>query len=398
MKTVHYLLAMVVIMMTCACAEKELKPIHGSKGKPGKVEIIEQEAIPGGVVVVYRIPESEDILSVVAKYTLSNGKNFESEASYFENSLTIAGFNDHTKEYTAQLFTVNRAQQRSDPVTVTFRPEESALSKTARSMKITADWGGPRFAWKNKDKEPLIFEFFAPDEEGNFRIMRVLGSTLDTTTYVLRGFEPKPQRFACVIRDYWDNVTDTIYPPGGKLSPWLEEKPDKKKMSVMGLANDAGWNMWGSSPGFMLTDDLTQFGEWEPVPASATFDLGVKLKLSRTVAFHRSDWFPNPCERGNPKRYRIYGFYGDGEPSNSGDWSEWTLIKEHEEMLPASGGKTQAERTDEDIAFAKEFGLTCEIPLTAEPTRYLRIRVMQTWGSTTFASITRFDFYGQILK
>ena len=74
------------------------------------------------------------------------------------------------------------------------------------------------------------------------------------------------------------------------------------------------------------------------------------------------------------------------------------MIMEHEEMLPASGGKTQAERTDEDIAFAKEYGLTAEIPLTAEPTRYLRILVMQTWGSTTFASITRFDFYGQILN
>jgi len=405
MRTVHFLLALVVVMMTCACAEKELKPIHGSKGKPGKVEIIEQEAIPGGVVVVYRIPESEDILSVVAQYTLTNGKNYKSEASYFENTLTIAGFNDHTKEYTAQLFTVNRAQQRSDPVTVTFRPEESSLSKTARSMEITADWGGSRFSWINEDKQPLIFEFFAPDEEGNFRIMRVLGSTLASTSYVLRGYEPKPQRFATVIRDYWDNVTDTIYPPGGKLTPWLEQKPDKSKMRVMGLGEpntpngDAGWNMWGSNPGYMLNDISNQFGEWEPIPASATFDLGVTLKLSRLVHFHRigSD-FPNPLERGNPKRYEIYGYYGGGVPSQSGNWSEWTLIMEHEEMLPASGGKTSAERTPEDMDFVREYGQTCEIPLTAEPTRYLRIKVLQTWGNTRFASITRLDFYGEIQK
>jgi hypothetical protein len=312
--------------------------------------------------------------------------------------LTIAGFNDHTREYSAQLFTVNRAQERSEPVTVTFTPGESSLSKVVRNMIITADWGGPRFSWINEDKAPLIFEFFAPDEEGNFRTMRVLGSTLDTTNYALRGYPPKPQRFAAVIRDYWDNVSDTIYPSGGSLTPWLEEKADKSKMRVMGLSSDAGWNMWGSSPGFVLTDDLTQFGEWEPLPASITIDLGVMLKLSRTVQFHRSDWFPNPCERGNPKRYQIYGYYGGGVPSNSGNWSEWTMILEHEEMLPASGGKTQSDRTDEDIAFAKEFGLTAEIPLSAEPTRYLRIRVMQTWGSTTFASITRFDFYGEIQK
>jgi len=399
MKTVHYLLALVVVMMTCACQEKTLEPITKSLGKPGKVEILEQESIPGGVIVVYRIPESEDIMSVVAQYTLSNGKKYESEASYFENKLTIAGFNDHTREYTAQLFTVNRAQKRSDPVTVTFIPEESSLSKTARSMQITADWGGPRFTWVNEDKVPLVFEFFASDDEGNFRVMRVLGSTLESTNYALRGYEPKPQRFAAVIRDYWDNVTDTIYPPGGKLTPWLEEKADKSKMKVMGLQNDAGWNMWGSNPGYMLNDISNQFGEFEPVPAAATFDLGVTLKLSRLVHFHRigSD-FPNPLERGNPKRYQIYGYYKGGVPSQSGDWSEWTMILEHEEMLPASGGRTSSERTNEDMDFVREYGQTCEIPLSAEPTRYLRFRVMQTWGNTTFASITRLDFYGEIQK
>jgi len=399
MKIVYYLLAFVIIVMANACEEKKLEPIHKSLGQPGKVEILQQKAIPGGVVVTYRIPESEDILSVVAQYTLSNGRKYESEASYFENTLTIAGFNDHSREYTAQLFTINRAQERSEPVTITFRPDESALSKTARSMQITADWGGPRFTWKNVDQEPLIFEFFAPDDQGNFRIMRVLGSTLDSTNYALRGFAPKPQRFACVIRDYWDNVTDTIYPRGGTLTPWLEEKADKSKMRVMGLSNDAGWNMWGSTPTYMLNDISNQFGEWEPIPASATFDLGVTLKLSRLVHFHRigSD-FPNPLERGNPKVYQIYGYYGSGVPSTSGNWAEWTLIMEHEEMCPSSGGKTSSERTSEDMDFVREYGQTCEIPLSAEPTRYLRFRVMRTWGNTTFASITRLDFYGEIQK
>jgi len=394
MRSVKFLLAMVVIMMINACEEKKLEPIHGSLGKPGMVTILEQESIPGGVTVVYRIPQSEDILSVVAEYTLSNGKKYESEASYFENTLTIAGYNDHTREYTANLYTVNRAQERSDPVTVSFTPGESALSKVTKSMEITADWGGPRFSWLNKDQEPLIFEFYATDEEGNFRTLRVLGSTLDSTSFALRGYDPKPQRFATVIRDYWDNTSIMIEET---LTPWLEQKADKSKMRIMGLNNDAGWNMWGSNPGYMLNDISNQFGEWEPIPASVTFDLGVTLKLSRLVHFHRigSD-FPNPLERGNPKRYELYGYYGAGVPSNSGDWSEWTLILQHEEMLPASGGRVSSDRTDEDMAVVREEGQTAEIPLSVEPTRYLRMRVMQTWGNTTFASITRVDFYGEI--
>jgi len=394
MKSVHFLLAMVVIMMTCACEEKKLEPISSSLGKPGKVEILEEESIPGGITVIYRIPESEDILSVVAEYTLSNGKKYESEASYFENTLTISGYNDHTREYTANLYTINRAQKRSDPVTIRFTPGESALSKVSNNMEITADWGGPRFSWINEDKEPLIFEFFATDEEGNFRALRVLGSMLEATNFALRGYDPKPQRFAVVIRDYWDNASVMIEET---LTPWLEEKADKSKMRIMGLSNDAPWNMWGSNSNFILNDISNQFGEFEPIPASVTFDLGVTLKLSRIQHFHRigSD-FPNPLERGNPKRYQLYGYYGAGVPSPSGDWSEWTLLLDHEEMLPASGGKVSSERTDEDMAIVREEGQTAEIPLSAEPTRYLRMRVMQTWGNTTFASITRLDFYGEI--
>jgi len=163
------------------------------------------------------------------------------------------------------------------------------------------------------------------------------------------------------------------------------------------LDNDARWNMWGSNPQFILNDISNQFGEWEPIPAAITFDMGVMLKMSRVVHFHRigSD-FPRPLERGNPKRYQLYGYYGDGIPSASGDWSEWTLILDHEEMLPASGGRVMADRTDEDEAYVIEFGQTAEIPLSVEPTRFLRMRVMSTWGNTSFASITRLDFYGEI--
>ena len=178
------------------------------------------------------------------------------------------------------------------------------------------------------------------------------------------------------------------------MAPCIGEKADKSKMQIMGLENDARWNMWGSNPQFILNDNLDQFGEWEPIPASFTIDLGVTLKLSRITHFHRSDYF-HPLERGNPKLYEIYGYYGDGEPSNSGDWSEWTLILEHEEMLPVSGGSIGWTMADIDVV--RVHGQMVEIPLSAEPIRYFRMKVLATWGNTTFAHITRLDFYGEIL-
>jgi len=388
MKTIHYFIAIIFLIMF-SCTEKQLEPITPSLGKPGKVEILGQEAIGGGVIVTYKIPTSEDILSVKAVYTLSGGRTFESTASYFENTLIIQGFNDK-KEHEAKIYTVNRAQEMSDPVTLKFTPLEASYLKVAESMGIIQDFGGAQFSWINEDKAPLTFEFFAQDSVGKLQAMRVINSSTDTMKLSLRGYQPDPPRwFGAVIRDFWDNATDTIFPPS-MISPLLEEKIDKKPMSVMKLGNDQNFTNWEGMDQFIIDDDMDTFGHSpnSSIPAPFTIDFSKKVKLSRFVFFNRN--FNNSYYSwGNPKTFEVYVCFGT--PSISGDWSEWTKIMDCIQVKPSgSAGTTQ---TDDDVA-AAEAGFEFEVDLELPPVRYIRFVITSTWENTSFTHPCELDFYG----
>ena len=46
-------------------------------------------------------------------------------------------------------------------------------------------------------------------------------------SFSIRGYEPAPRKFALILSDNWDNVSDTIYPESGTITPLLETKLDK---------------------------------------------------------------------------------------------------------------------------------------------------------------------------
>jgi len=388
MKTRYYFLTLIVLILF-SCTEKKLEPISPSLGKPGTIEILSQEAIGGGVIVTYKIPNSEDILCVKAEYTLSGGRTFESTASYFENTLTICGFND-TNEHEAEIYVVNRAQVKSDPVTLKFTPLEASYLKTAKSMQIIQDFGGAQFSWLNPDKAPLTFEFFAQDSVGKLQAMRVINSSADTMKLSLRGYQPDPPRwFAAVIRDYWDNVTDTIYPQD-KISPLLELKIDKTAMKVMKLGNDASFTNWEGMDQYIIDDNKDTFGHSADgsVPAAFTIDMARMVKLSRFVMFNR--YFNNSYYSwGNPKTFEVYVCFTT--PSSSGDWSEWTKLMDCIEVKPS--GEAGTTMTDEDLAAALA-GFEFEVDLDLPAVRYIRFVITSTWENTSFTHPDELDFYG----
>ena len=392
MKTVYYFLTLIILILS-SCDEKKLEPISKSLGKPGKVEILKQEAIAGGVIITYQIPDTEDILSIKAVYSLSDGRTFESSASYFENFLTICGYND-MNEHEAKVYTINRAQEMSDPVTVKFTPLEASLNKTKKTMQIVPDFGGARFLWENPDKEPLIFEFFAEDSLGRFQIMRVINSASETMKFSLRGYQPEERRFGCVIRDFWGNATDTVY-PSEKIIPLYEEKINKRNMSVMRLTSDANFTNWEGMDDFIIDDNRDTFGHSAvgAIPAAFTIDLGAMVKLSRFVFFNRN--YQNSYYGwGNPRRFNVYACYS--VPSSSGNWDEWTMILEDCTQIKPSGLPGTV-MTDEDVDAALS-GFEFEFDLEQQPFRYIRFLITNTWTDASYTHPCELDFYGVVIE
>lgn len=381
-----------------SCSEKDMNPINPPKGKPAPVTDVSVEPIAGGAVVSYVIPVDNDVLSVKAVYTLAGGKQREAIASFYENHLVIEGYDDLV-EHEAKLYTISRAQELSDPVTVRFTPLPSPLSKAAATVSITSDFGGAYFTWKNDDEVLLTAEMFAASDHGELVTARIVTSKLDSAYFSIRGYEPVARKFAIVFRDNWDNISDTIYPEGGTVTPWIETSLDKKAWSVYKangsyLTGDVTFTNFEGREEYMFDDDYTTFGHSYSgsLPANITIDLGQKSRLSRVLFFQRYgadggtyyNW-------GNPRRIIIYG---REEAPLTGSWDEWEELVDYTMIKPSGTNTDYTICTDEDMNAAID-GHETSFPKTTHVYRYIRFRFMTSWGNRPYAHPAEITIFGQ---
>jgi hypothetical protein len=340
------------------------------------------DPVPGGAVITFRIPENEDILAVKAVYTLTNGRKMEATTSFYDNVLEIAGYND-IQSHEAILYSINRAQEYSDPQNVPFTPQESPLSKAAKSLAIVPDFGGANFSWRNVDSVSLSFEFLAENEKNEMQTVRLLTSSLDSLSYTIRGYEPKPTRFGVIVSDNYGNETDMIS-PAEIIVPIYEQKLDKSIQKVKILSGDMSFSNWEGRNEAMIDDDLSTFGHSPNGPngnisgASFTLDLGKMSKISRFLYYQRGDG-GRYYRAGNARFFEIYTYTGDPADDNpDGDWSQWEKVTDCEVIKPSnSPGSTV---TDED-ELAAISGHEFSIPLSLPSVRYLRFKLVSVWAN-----------------
>lgn len=395
-KTIHSVfLTVLVIMLFYSCEEKQLEPINISKGKPDPVSDVIVMPAAGGAVLSFKLPADDDVLAVKAVYTISNGRQRESITSLYGDYVKIEGYND-TNEHEALLYTVSRSQELSDPVLVKFTPMESPLSKAIKTVDIASDFGGAYFTWKNIDKVQLTAEMLVESDDGKMETASIVSSKLETPSFSIRGYEPAPRKFALILSDNWDNVSDTIYPESGTITPLLETKLDKKFWSIYKvngeyLPGDCSFTNWEGRDEYMFDDDVNTFGHsyTGSLPTSITIDLGKEAILSRVKFFQRLQsnvyysW-------GNPRRIIVYG---RKDAPVTGNWDEWTELIDFTMIKPSGTNDQYTVNTDEDIQAAIN-GHEASFPKSSDVYRYLRFRFMTSWENRPYVHPAEITVYG----
>jgi hypothetical protein len=396
MKTIYFYLVSIIMILCFSCTEKEMGPISGSSGKPGQVEILDTTVIPGGVIVNYKIPPVNDIIEIKAIYTLSSGQKRESSSSFYTSFMTIDGYND-TLEHEALIYTINRAREMSDAVSVKFRPGESALSKAAKSMQIISDFGGVNFSWRNPDKATLIFELYTENEQGEMVTLNIISSKTDSTNLSFRGYDTVPRKFAVNIRDNFGNSSGIIYPEGEYITPLFEMKLDKTIQKIRNLPGDTNWNNWEGRDMNFIDDDIMTIihSPVNAIPgATITLDIGKKAKLSRFLLHQRmsSNILYN---NSNPHIFEVYSSDDLGD-NPSGNWNDWTYRTTCTMIKPS--GAARGTVTEDDRVEAEK-GHDFSLPLDMPPVRYMRIRFLECWEAantmTCPSEITVYGFYDE---
>ncbi len=397
MRKIYLFLGLLSLAILMGCKENPLGPLSHDTEAPGKLEIVSVTPINGGFKVKFKSPIDNDLLMIKGEYDLVGGKKGEVSVSYFSNELTISGFGD-TAERTIRLFAVDRSGNISAPVEFTSAPLIAPVRLVQNSMNIGADFGGARFTWENLAEAAISIQFFAEDSiTHKLKLVNTVYTSQMKSKFTIRNMPSRPTAFAAVIRDRWDNVSDTIK-PSGKLTPLFEQKLDKTKMRKIILDSDTRWDAWGFTYEGLIDDNFTTSAHTQgdhPWPQIFSIDLGARVKLSRFRVYQRGPENTGFLySHGNPKRYDVYG--AAELPADPNDLSQWIKLREECVSVKPSGKDGM---TDEDLAHALN-GDEFEFDQTTYPAeiRYFRFVVWETWDGAGFIDFNELTWWGNVIQ
>jgi len=396
------LLIFVCLLTTCKKNEGyNTEPVSTDKTKPGIVTNVKVNNYHGGAHITYSLPNSENILYVLAKYNINDKTARETKSSYYSDTVTVEGFATN-KPYDVTLYTVSRASVMSDPVTVTVNPDVPYYKLVSPTVEITTDFGGVNIKALNLYKKDVGVILIAMDNAT--RALEVNDqhyTNTDTINYSVRGFPAEQRKFGVYITDKFGNISDTTLVD---IAPLFETQLDKTKFSVYRKPSDSeiayGWDlpyMWDNKIDGYSNGWHTAPGTGKPM--QCTFGIGVTAQISRVKIFER------PLEyaffHGNPKNFSWWASSVDSPadvvlPQSApvgtvvGDWIN---LGNYRYPNPPSGlqpGFTNA--ADEKFVQA---GVDFLVPSSAPAVKYLRLLVHDTWGRGDAAHLMEVTVYGK---
>src|SRR5690242_14727405 len=136
-RTGNYLPLCLLLLLCAACREEHPAPQKNDGKAPAPVSQVLAERLPGGVRISYELPKDADLFYVQADCPTAGG-NIEAKASFYDDAVTLMGFGD-TSTYTAQLYAIDRGENKSAPVSVTFKPLLPPVLSVKNSLVIKQD-------------------------------------------------------------------------------------------------------------------------------------------------------------------------------------------------------------------------------------------------------------------
>lgn len=385
-----------LLLAFVACSEDQgPQPLEKNSNPPAEVTNVAIENLPGKAKLTYTLPSDEDLLYVVARYTLENGTPMEVKASYYSNSLLLEGFAGESTDQ-VKIYAVNRSETESKPVVVSVNPLKAPIFDIFDSLAAMPDFGGIRITADNPTKAEIGILVMQKNIQGDWvPLSTSIYTSVEEIKQSLRGFDSVDQEFAIVVRDHWLNYTDTLVTT---IKPLFEQLMPKSAYVGVGLANDTKTidnaypvsnlfdgqflEYWGS----YFTDRTVDVGNH-----LVTWDIGAQTKLSRLRLWQFSE--PINGQRmyyylGAMKKFRIWGSNQVTDPNLE---TGWTLMGEYEIKKPS--GLPYGQENNDDLLAARD-GADYEIALDKPAVRYLRIECLENWVGGKFMAVSEVHVYG----
>ncbi|MDN5202253.1 DUF4959 domain-containing protein [Fulvivirgaceae bacterium BMA10] len=400
-----------VYMISTSCKDDESGPFFNDGTIPPQVTEVEVENLPGGARISYTVPDVQDILYVEAEFKRDNGKTVTARSSVFKNFVEIEGLRSRDGQ-TVKLTTVDKSDNRSEPLTVSIEPGLAPIDLLFQSLEIKPTFGGTLISFNNESNSRIEVQLFKEEVVDNKTVDVYQQSAFlqnsEITNHIFRGFDAVESKFKILAIDRWDNVSDTL---SSMITPFVEVQLDETKFARSILPTDGqileccGGNffvdqLWNANdnvfwPNVFHTNDVAA----DPIPVlppytepnliAFTIDLGQEANLSRVKIFPRIDG--GPYNRGNPRLFEVWGVK-EIPADNGASFNGWSLLVKDGEIIKPSGAPL-GQRSAEDDA-AAEAGH--DISTDPEPTvRYVRFITLKNWEGTQWVHMGEIEFFGK---
>ncbi|HMI03529.1 MAG TPA: DUF4959 domain-containing protein [Pedobacter sp.] len=389
-----------ILLPSCKEQEANIDVISNDMTKPGVVSNIKVENFNGSARITYSLPDSKNLLYVLARYPISDNRVRETKSSYYTDTITVDGF-ARDKAYEVTLYAVSRANVMSDPVVVTVNPETPNYILVNSGIDITPDFGGANFSGENINKVPIALHLLVYNEttkqydEQDPEYLNT--NTIDVS---IRNLPPTPHKVGVYTTDRFGNVSDTLFKT---LTPLYETLLDKSKFFTYKLPTDASTTDYGWDLKYMFDGNLGEPG-WHTngnvAKSIGTFGMGVPAKISRFTFWQRG---PSYYEYQNTRKFTLWGSNKDNPadvmlPAGTAPGTvagDWINMGNFVFPNPPSGlAPNQANEADK--AFVAK-GVNFTMPRAAPPVKYIRIDITQTWGGLNYVNALEISMYGNPL-
>ncbi len=377
---------------------------------PGQVTDVQITSIPGGAEISYTLPKDEDLLYVEARYKMK-GKECNLKASCFTNKITIQGYAD-VDEHDVELIAVDRSKNSSAPVSAKFTPLENPVYAIAKSIEMKRGLGGIGITWKNITEAAIKLFVYAADDAGAMQLVEVLSSEMKDGSYDLHGYDDQERRFAVLIKDHWDNPSDTI---SGYFTPRYEKEIPGKDFKRFLCPEDNNTSLGGNWGWEKMFDDVAGVDNngWHTSSNGTghgvyfTVDLGHKVKLTRIKLWQRGgSW---PYRQNNVRQFEVYAraespenIYSEHGTDDTEYWSQgfrtdaanWNHLMHCITPKPSGFDNFDITAADKEYAYLGHEYLVDE---DAPAVRYVRFTIDETWGGGDLFNCSELKFYGKIV-
>jgi hypothetical protein len=403
-KTLVFLVLMTVLTIVsisgCKKMDNAVEVISNDMTKPGVVSEVKVENLNGAARITYRLPDSKNLLYVLASYPINDNRIRETKSSYYTDTIFVDGF-ARSQDYEVTLYAVSRANVKSDPVTVKVRPTTPNYLLTNAGLNITPDFGGANFFGVNPNKAPLAMHMLVYNESTKrLDEQEPIYLSTDTIDVSIRNLPPTPHRVGIFTTDRFGNASDTVFKT---ITPLFETLLDKSKFFVYKLPSDAPTDQYGWDFRYFF-DGRTDGTGWHTntnvTRSIGTFGMGKSAKLSRLVVWQRA---PSYYSFQNTRQFTLWGTNKDNPtdaqmPQTSSPGTvvgDWTNLGNFTFPNPPSG-LPASQANAADMAFVAQ-GVNFTMPRLAPEVKYIRFHVTQTWGGLNYVNAMEISIYGSPL-